>query len=84
MNKEIELDKHGRLVFRHYSNKNLFLHRPYRWSDRLIMLHESNENGRQVIDEFKYSTFNLNAWIPVTVEEDKLIKSNYTEIYGNK
>ena len=58
MRGHIELDEYGRLVFRHYANKNLFLHRPFSWQDRITMLHESDK-GRQFIQQFKFSTFDL-------------------------
>jgi hypothetical protein len=80
--KEIELNEHGKLVFKHKTNKRLFLDRSYRWVDRLILLDETD--GRQVIDEFKYSTFDLSAWEPMTKEEFDSVKSSYKEIYGTK
>ena len=82
MSEHIELNEYGRLVFRHYANKNLFLHRPFKWQDRIMMLHESDK-GRQHIQDFKFSTFDLTGWIPVTKEEDEKVKGNYTEIYEN-
>ena len=77
--KGIELDEYGREVWRHKTNKRLFLHKPYRWVDRLIMIDEAG--GRQVIDEYLYSTYDLGAWTPVTKEEEDKVEVDYTEIY---
>ena len=43
-----ELNEHGLLVFKHKTNKRLFLQKTYRWVDRLILLDETE--GRQIID----------------------------------
>ena len=78
--KEIELTEHGLLVFKHKTNKRLFLERTYRWVDILTLLDETD--GRQIIDQFKYSTFDLSAWEPMTKEEFDSVKRCYKEIYG--
>lgn len=77
------LNEHGRLVFKHKTHKNMFLHRDYYWVDSITMLHESNDAGRQYIDSFKFSTYDLSAWELITKEQDEKVKSNYTEIYLN-
>jgi hypothetical protein len=79
--KEIELNEDGKLVFKHKTNKRLFLERSYRWVDRLTLLDETEE--RQVIDSYKYSTYDLGAWEPMTKEEYDSVKSCYKEIYKN-
>ncbi len=76
---ETQLDTYGRLVFKHKTNKRLFLERPYEWVDRLILLDETE--GRDVVMDFKYSTFDFYAWAPVTKEEYNSVKSKYREIY---
>lgn len=74
-----ELDEYGLLVFRHKTNKRLFLERSYRWVDRLTLIDETS--GRQIIDDFKFSTFDFSAWSPFSKEEYDMIKSNYKEIW---
>lgn len=78
--KEIELNEFGMLVFKHKTNKRLFLQRTYRWVDDIALIDETED--RQHIDSWKYSTFNLDAWTPMTVEEYSRVKSKYREIYG--
>lgn len=79
MSNFIELDDRGLLVFKHKTNKRLFLYKPYRWSDRFILLDETE--GRQAIDEFKYSTYDLGAWEAMTPEEYSKVKSKFRDIY---
>jgi hypothetical protein len=74
-----ELNEYGLLVFKHKTNKRLFLQRSYRWVDRLTLIDETE--GRQIIDEFKFSTFDLSAWSPLTKDEYDNVKSNYKEIW---
>ena len=75
------LDEHGLLVFKHKTNKRLFLQRSYHWVDRLMLLDESI--GRQCIMDFKFSTFDFSAWTSITQDEFKKVKSNYKEIYND-
>ena len=77
---EIRLDAYGHLVFKHKTNKRLFLERPYEWVDRLILLDETE--GRDVVMDFKYSTFDFYAWTPVTPEEYNSVKLKYREIWN--
>ena len=78
--KEIELTEYGKLVFKHKTNKRLFLERTYRWIDNMVLLDETE--SRQIIDSFKYSTFDFGAWTPMTKEEYDSVKACYKEIYG--
>jgi hypothetical protein len=82
MKKPEELNEDGKLVYKHKTNKRLFLERAYRWVDRMILLDETE--GRQVIDTYRYSTYDLSAWTPVTKKEYDSVKSNYKEIYNDK
>ena len=75
----IELNEHGMAVWRHKTNKNLFVERPYRWCDTVTVLDETE--SRRVIDSTKFSTFDFSAWIPVGVEEFKKVKQKFKEIY---
>jgi len=74
-----ELNEHGLLVFKHKTNKRLFLEKSYRWADVLILIDETEE--RQIIMSFEFASFNFSAWEPVTVEEYSKVKQKYTEIY---
>jgi len=76
---EIELNAHGKLVFKHKTNRNLFLHREYNSIDTITLVDERED--RQVIMSFKYSTFNLSCWEAVTIEEENLVRKSYIEIY---
>lgn len=73
------LNEFGLLVFKHKTNKRLFLERSYSWIDRVIMLDETE--GRQVIMTFKFSTFDFSAWELVTKEEFDSVKTCYKEIF---
>lgn len=81
-NKEIELNEHGLLVFKHKTNQRLFLQRSYRWVDRLTLIDETD--GRLVIDSYKYSTYDFESWEPMTVEEYSRVKRNFKEIYNDE
>ena len=74
-----ELNEHGLLVFKHKTNKRLFLQRSYRWVDKLTLIDETEEG--QIIDHFKFSTFDFSAWSPISKEEYNIVKSNYKEIW---
>ena len=65
----IELNEWGLAVWQHKENKNLFVSRAYNWCDRVIVLDETE--GRRVINDTQFSTFDFTDWIPVTVEEFK-------------
>lgn len=80
--KEFELNDHGMLVFKHKTNKRLFLQRSYRWKDQLTLIDETE--GRQIIMDFKFSDFEFYAWEPMTQSEFDRVESNYKEIYENQ
>ncbi len=77
---ENELNDYGLLVFKHKTNKNIFLQRSFKWIDRITMIDESED--RQIIDTFKFSEFDLSAWEPITKEEYSKAKKNFKEIYN--
>lgn len=79
MGKGIELNEDGLVIWKHKTNKRLFLQQSYRWKDRLLLIDETE--GRQVIDTFKASTFDYGAWESMTVEEYKRVKAKFREIY---
>jgi hypothetical protein len=74
------LNEHGLLVWKHKTNKNLFLQRSYHWVDRITMLDESI--GRKIVDDQKYSTFDFTDWELMTMTEYTSVKSNFKEIYN--
>jgi hypothetical protein len=76
----MELNEFGKRVWKHKTNKRLFLEQAYRWKDSLILLDETE--GRQVVDSFVASTFDYSAWEPMTKEEYDSVVSNYLEIYS--
>lgn len=82
MKKEIRLDEYGRLVFKHKTNPNLFAERPYYWVDRITVLDETE--GRRVIQDTKYSTFDLTDWEPMTLDEYRSVKSKYKDFRKGK
>mgnify|MGYP001436906370 CR=1 FL=1 len=75
----IRLNEYGDAVWRHKSDKNLFVERSYEWCDRVIVLNETE--GRRVVDDTAYSTFDFTDWIPVTKSEMAKVKANFKEIY---
>lgn len=77
--RKIELNQFGLSVWKHKTNKRLFLEQSYRWKDNLVLLDETE--GRQIVDSFKASTFDYSAWEPMTTEEYEKVISNYKEIY---
>lgn len=79
---EFELNNHGLKAWKHKTNKHLFLEQSYRWVDNLVLLDETD--GRQVVDSFKASTFNYDAWEPMTQDEYDRIEKKYKEIYDVK
>jgi hypothetical protein len=79
---KFELNEHGMLVFKHKTNKRLFLQRSYRWKDQVTLIDETE--GRQIIMDFKFSTFEFYAWEPMTKEEYNSVKGCFKEIYENQ
>ncbi len=78
MNK-IELNEHGLAVWKHGTNKRLFLQQSYRWVDSITLIDETEE--RQIIMSFITSTFDYTAWVPMTTEEYSKVKAEFKEIY---
>jgi hypothetical protein len=71
------LNEHGKLVWKHKTNKRLFLERAYHWVDSIIMIDETE--GRNVVQSFKYSTYDFRGWNTMSKEEYDSVKSNYNE-----
>jgi len=75
---EIKLDENGKLVFKHKTNPNLFAERAYDWVDRIIVLDETKDSS--IIEDTKYSTFNLSDWEPMTLDEYNSVERKYKEV----
>lgn len=75
----MELDEFGLRVWKHKTNKRLFLQQSYRWKDDVLLIDETE--GRQIIDYFKASTFDYDTWEPMTIEEYNSVVSYYKEIW---
>lgn len=75
----MKLNEFGKRVWKHKTNKRLFLEQSYEWVDNLILLDETD--GRQVVDSYKSSTYDFSAWQPMTKQEYDSVKSKYTEVY---
>lgn len=75
----MELNEFGLRVWKHKTNKRLFLQQSYRWKDDVLLIDETE--GRQIIDYFKASTFDYDAWEPMTIEEYNSVVSYYKEIW---
>lgn len=78
--KYMELNEFGLKVWKHKTNKRLFLQQSYRWKDDLLLIDETE--GRQIIQSFKASTFDYDAWVPMVLEEYNKIKYEFKEIYN--
>lgn len=76
----MELNEHGLRVWKHKTNKRLFLQQSYRWKDSLVLLDETE--GRQIVDVFIASTFDYGAWTPMSQEEYNSVKLKYRDIYN--
>jgi hypothetical protein len=75
----IKLDQFGKQVWKHKTNKRLFLEKSYGWHNNLVLIDETE--GRQIIMGFDASDFNYDAWQPMTQEEFDSVVSKYKEIY---
>ena len=75
----MKLNEFGKRVWKHKTNKRLFLEQSFDWVDNLILLDETE--GRQIVDSYKASTYDFSAWQSMTKEEYDSIKSKYTEVY---
>lgn len=74
------LDEYGRMVFQNKANPNIFAFRYYYWKDLVTFIDESN--GRKHIGQthFQHILDKIENWIPITKQEDQLVKKTYKEI----
>lgn len=76
----MKLNEFGKRVWKHKTNKRLFLEQSFGWKDNLILLDETE--GRQVVDSYKVSEYDFSAWEPMTQEEYDSVDSRYKEIFN--
>lgn len=79
MTKEHKLNDFGLKVWKHKTNKRLFLQQSYEWVDKLILLDETED--RQIIDSYVASTYDFSAWTPMTKEEYNKVELKFRDIY---
>lgn len=74
------LNEFGKRVWKHKTNKRLFLEQAYGWKESLTLLDETN--GRSVIFGFdNESDVDFTEWEPMTKSEYDSVVSKYSEIY---
>jgi hypothetical protein len=76
----MELDEFGKKVWKHKTNKRMFLEQSYAWKERLTLIEEF-EDERNVVMTFGLKSFDFSPWTPMTKEEFNSVKSQYKEIY---
>jgi hypothetical protein len=79
--KDMELNEFGKRVWKHKTNKRLFLEQSYIWKERLTLIDEF-EDERNVVMTFELNSFDFSSWTPMMKEEFDSIKSQYKEIYN--
>jgi hypothetical protein len=77
----MKLNEFGKKVWKHKTNKRLFLEQSYSWKERLILI-EEYEDKRNVVMAFELNSFDFSAWTPMSKEEYDSVKSSYKEIYN--
>ena len=75
----ITLSNLGHAVWKHKTNKDLFVCRSYDWVDRVLVIDESID--RRVVSDEAFTTFDFTEWTPVTPEEFVFVKRRYKDIY---
>ena len=78
--RSIELNEFGKKVWKHKTNKRMFLEQSYVWKERLTLIEEFEEE-RNVVMTFELNNFDFSAWTPMTQEEFNSVKNQYKEIY---
>jgi hypothetical protein len=79
----MELDEFGKKVWKHKTNKRLFLEQSYIWKERLTLIEEF-EDERNVVMTFELNSFDFSAWAPMTKEEFDSVKSYYKETFKSE
>ena len=76
----MELNEFGKKVWKHKTNKWMFLEQSYVWKEGLTLIEEF-EDERNVVMTFELKSFDFSSWTPMTKEEFDSVKSQYKEIY---
>ena len=79
----MELDEFGKKVWKHKTNKRLFLEQSYIWKERLTLIEEF-EDERNVVMTFELNSFDFSAWTPMTKKEFDSVKSYYKETFKSE
>ncbi len=74
------LSECGLLIWKHKTNKRLFLERGCSCFSRITLVDETT-GIREVIDSFKFSTFDFRNWKLLTKEEYSKVENLYKDIY---
>ena len=77
----MELDEFGKKVWKHKTNKRMFLEQSYNWKERLTLIEEFGDE-RNVVMQFNTAGFDFSAWTPMSQSEFDSIRSYYREIYN--
>jgi hypothetical protein len=75
----ITLNEYGLAAWKHKYSKTLFAERTYFWVDRLVIIDESE--GREIVDDVLFSTFDFKDWIPITLDQNALAKQGYKDAF---
>jgi hypothetical protein len=79
---ELELNEHGLRVWKHKTNKEMFLVKSYRWKDSMSLLKENLDGQQHIMSFNNISDFDFTAWEPMTIKEYSLVKTKYSDIYN--
>lgn len=80
MKSNLILNEFGKRVWKHATNKKLFLEQAYGWKENLILLDETD--GRKIAASYDTeSEVDFFEWEPMTKSEYDSVVSKYCEIY---
>jgi hypothetical protein len=77
----MEPDEFGKKIWKHKTNKRMFLEQSYRWKNKLTLIEEF-EDERTVVMQFNTVGFDFSAWTPISQSEFNSIRNFYREIYN--
>ena len=79
MKSNLILNEFGKRVWKHKSNKKLFLEQAYGWKQNLYLLDETN--GRKIAASYDETEVDFLEWEPMTKFEYDLVEYKYCEVY---
>jgi len=77
----MELDEFGKRVWKHKTNKRMFLEQTYHWKKTMVLIEEF-EDERNIVMSLDIEKTDLSSWMPMTKKEFDSVKRNYKEIYN--